>query len=182
MKTTNLQMKDVTGILDDIARERINDWLLRGYIEVRQESFGTLRKINRFDFFDCLVIRIFDRLLKRGFSRPQASMAVKTLGDLRGEILNPDTRFIVFFTLRGKGDNFVMLPRSASGPGTICVRDQDMEALSLADVFGLPFLQTDPGLRGFHLVDALVFHIRPVREKLERDFEEYARKNKSPDA
>jgi hypothetical protein len=104
---------DVIKILK-IKRERLKDWLQRGFIKPsRQEKTGPGLKAY-FDRWQVCMIRLFQHLIEHGISRAEASLWVDKL--MNRPDLHPimPKRSIKFFVMERKGGQ-VIVGRSIYG-------------------------------------------------------------------
>lgn len=62
-----------------IKRDRLNDWLTRGYIQPSIQRASGQGTKNLFTRFDLYLIKVFEHMLSRGFSREVATDKIKSL-------------------------------------------------------------------------------------------------------
>ena len=62
-----------------IKRDRLNDWLTRGYITPSIQRASGQGTKNLFSRFDLYLIKVFEHMLSRGFSREVSTDKIKSL-------------------------------------------------------------------------------------------------------
>lgn len=166
---------DVVSILA-VPRERLKDWILRGYISASIQEQQGKRTLNRFTYFDLVMIDTFRFLLSASFSRKQAKFCVDLLRmDING-LLDPTTRFVAFFKWPIGPRHFPNWPNKKSQNGQITPQAQyriiaDQDVKKTFETLFINFTDVTPPFgRVVRLIPFEFLHIinfRELREILE---------------
>ncbi len=115
---------------------RLREWIDRGYVEPSIQKAAGAGTRSIFSLFDVYLVKLFDFLIDRGFSREDAATRIKALAeDFRGEFtLAPhDTQEfrVNFIALGREKDSIMVIHRWTLGEKGSAVKDIEEPLSSL---------------------------------------------------
>ena len=90
-----------------LKRDRLKDWIMRGYIiPTRQEEIKIGMK-SYFDRWGLYMIKLFHHLVSNGVAREQAAEWIRELAKYKDEQIKPDPLIADFLMIKRKGSKVV---------------------------------------------------------------------------